>query len=113
MSKEKSFVELENQFDDAMATISSLYKLMQNADVGAEYKRETFKVIGAGGLSATRKAEKAFHTLLGLYLDETHDIKRYMAHPDKLVKLENPEKGPLVERAVSLVDRNKVKHTEQ
>jgi hypothetical protein len=107
MSNEKSFLELETQFDDAMATIFSLYELMQNADISAEYKRETFKMIGRGGFSSAKKAEKAFHTLMGLYLDEQQDIKRYMAEPDK------PEKSPLVERAVSLVDRTQTKHTKQ
>jgi hypothetical protein len=110
MSNNKSFVELENEFDDAMATIFSLYELMQNADISAEYKRDTFKMIGRGGFSSAKKAEKAFHTLMGLYIDEQQDIKRYMAQP---VESEKPEKGPLVERAVSLVDRTQIKHTKQ
>ena len=110
MSNDKSFVELETQFDDAMATIFSLYELMQNANVSAEYKRETFKMIGRGGYSSAKKAEKAFHTLMGLYLDEQQDIKRYKVKPDQAEQL---DKGPMVERAVNLVEGIKTKHTKQ
>jgi len=95
MSKEKSFVELEIQFDDAMATMSSLCELMQNAQARSDYKHETLRRIGRGGLISTRKAEKAFHELMGLYLDEQQEIKRYKLEPKK------PSSVPLISNRAS------------
>ena len=107
MSKKISFIKLENQFEDAMATVSSIYELMQNTGAGSSYTQETFRKIGHAGLSSTKKAEEAFRGLMEMYLDEQHEIKRYTVEATKL------SKDPLVERAVSLIDRAKAKHTKQ
>ena len=107
MPKKISFVDLESQFDDAMATISSLYELMQSTEVGSDYKHEMFRKIGRGGLSSAKKAEIAFHSLMELYLDEQREIKGYMAEP-KIIS-----KDPAVERALSLIERAQIKHTKQ
>ncbi len=107
MSKKMSFIKLENQFDDAMATVSSIYELMQNTGAGSSYTQETFRKIGHAGLSSTKKAEEAFRSLMEMYLDEQQEIKRYMAEPTQ------PSKDPMIERAVSLVDRAQTKHTKQ
>jgi len=109
MSKKISFVELETQFDDAIATVTSLCELMQKAEARSDYNYETIRRIGRGGLSTTKKAEKAFHDLMGLYLDEQQEIKQYTAKP-------RPKRDPndsMIERVVNLIDRTKVKHTEQ
>jgi len=138
MSKEKSFIELERQFDDAMATMSSLCELMQNAQARADYKYETLRRIGRGGLISTRKAEKAFHELMGLYLDEQQEIKRYKLKPEKppsiplinkrtnsnvpLIKntikrepiIREPMiREPMIERAIHLISSTQTKNKRQ
>ena len=107
MSNKVSFIKLENQFEDAMATVSSIYELMQNTGAGSSYTQETFRKIGHAGLSSTKKAEEAFRALMEMYLDEQQEIKRYTVEPKK------PSKDPLVERAVNLVKSTQVKHTKQ
>ncbi|MCK5308145.1 MAG: hypothetical protein KAJ73_05990 [Zetaproteobacteria bacterium] len=107
MSNKVSFIKLENQFEDAMATVSSIYELMQNTGAGSSYTQETFRKIGHAGLNSTKKAEEAFRALMELYLDEQQEIKRYTVEPKK------PSKDPMVERAVNLVKSTQVKHTKQ
>lgn len=107
MPKKISFVELETQFDDAMATITSLYELMQRAEARSDYSYETIRRIGRGGLGSTKKAEKAFHNLMGLYLDEQQEIKQYTVKPKR-----DPNDS-MIERVVNLIDRTQVKHTKQ
>ena len=107
MPKKMSFVELENQFDDAMATMSSLCELMQKAEARTDYSYETIRRIGRGGLNSTKKAEEAFHKLMGLYLDEQQEIKKYT------VETRRSSNDSMIERVVDLIDRNKVKHTKQ
>ena len=107
MSKEKSFIELEAQFDDAMATMSSLCELMENAQARSDYKYETLRRIGRGGLNSTRKAENAFHKLMELYLDEQQVLKRFTLEPKK------SSNDSMIERAANLIDRTKVKHIKQ
>jgi hypothetical protein len=107
MPKEKYFVQLENQFDDAMATISSLYELMQKAEARSDYSYETIRRIGRGGLGSTKKAEKAFHKLMGLYRNEQQEIKRYESKPKR------SSNDSMIERAANLIDRTKVTHIKQ
>ena len=62
MPKGHSFVEIEKQFDDAMATVSSLYELMWNSEVGSDFRHATIQKIGRGGLISAKQAEKALKT---------------------------------------------------
>ena len=83
MSKKVSFIKLENQFEDAMGTVSSIYELMQNTGAGSSYTQETFRKIGHAGLNSTKKAEEAFRALMELYLDEQQEKKQYTAKPKR------------------------------
>ena len=107
MAKEKSFVELKNEFDDAMATMTSIYELMLKAEARSDYTYETLRRIGRGGLSSTKKAEVAFHRLTSLYLDEQQKTKYFAAKPNR------PSNDSMIERAVTLIDRAQAKHAKQ
>ena len=120
MAKGKSFVELEAQFDDAMATVISLYELMRSAEARSDYRHDTFRRIGRGGLSSARKAERAFHDLMEMYLDEQEEIRRYIAAPKKrsqadyvVEPVKRPPTDSMVERAVNLIDRTRTQHLKQ
>lgn len=109
-----SFVELEKQFDDAMATVTSLYALMWNTEIGTDFRHETIEKIGRGGLISAKKAEKAFHDLMDLYLNEQQELKKKTAeskHSEgESVKSSN---DPLVQRAVNIIEKAKVNHVKQ
>ena len=107
MAKQRSFVELESQFDDAMATMTSIYELMLKAEARSDYKYETLRRIGRGGLSSTKKAEEAFHRLKNLYLDEQQKTKYFTAKPKR------SSNDSMIERAVTLIDRAQAKHAKQ
>ena len=95
-------MKLEKQFDEAMASISSLYELMQKAEARSDYSYETIRRIGRGGLGPTKKAEQAFHKLMELYLDEQQEIERYVNKPKRL------STDSMIERAANLIDTTKV-----
>lgn len=103
MSRSTSFVEIEKQFDDAMATVCSLYELMWNTEVGSDFRHETIEKIGRGGLISAKKAEKAFHELMDLYLNDQQEMKRLVVGAKK------SSTDPLVERAVNILEKGKVK----
>ncbi len=107
MAKKLYSTKLEKQFDEAIATISSLYELMQNAEARSDYSYETIRRIGRGGLGSTKKAERAFHNLMRLYREEQQEIKRYEAKPKSLPT------DSMIERAANLIDRTKVIHIKQ
>lgn len=114
MSKDTSFVEIEKQFEDAMATVTSLYELMWNTEIGADFRHETVEKIGRGGLISAKRAEKAFHDLMDLYLNEQQENKRIKLETGK----SEAERGksatdPLVERAVNIIEKAKVKTVKQ
>jgi hypothetical protein len=107
MAKKIYSMKLEKQFDDAIATISSLYELMQKAEARSDYSYETMRRIGRGGLGSTKKAERAFHNLMALYRDEQQEVERYEPKPKRLPT------DSMIERAANLIDRNKVIHIKQ
>jgi hypothetical protein len=114
MSKGTSFVELEKQFDDAMATVTSLYELMWNTEIGSDFGHETIEKIGRGGLISAKRAEKAFHDLMDLYLNDQQELKRKKIETKKSTsETENPPNDPLVERAVNIIEKAKVKTVKQ
>jgi len=115
MSKDTSFVELEKQFDDAMATVTSLYELMWNTEIGSDFSHDTIEKIGRGGLISAKKAEKAFHDLMDLYLNDQQELKRMMTETQKKIELETskPSSDPLVERAVNIIEKAKAKTIKQ
>lgn len=110
MSRATSAVELEKQFDDAMATVSALYELMWSAEVGSDFRHETLQKIGRGGLISAKKAETVFRELMELYFKEQQDMKRKLS----MVNVQNKTSTePLVERAVSILDKVQANHTKQ
>ena len=115
MSKDTSFVELEKQFDDAMATVTSLYELMWNTEIGSDFSHETIEKIGRGGLISAKKAEKAFHDLMDLYLNDQQELKRMTLETKKTPALETSKSSsdPLVERAVNIIEKAKSKTVKQ
>lgn len=109
-----SFVELEKQFDDAMATVTSLYALMWNTEIGTDFRHETIEKIGRGGLISAKKAEKAFHDLMDLYLNEQQELKKMTVGAKQSEgEAEKTPNDPLVERAVNIIEKTKVKHVKQ
>lgn len=109
MSRATSFVELEKQFDDAMATVTSLFELMWSSEIGADFRHETIQKIGRGGLVSAKKAEATFRELMELYFNEQQEMKR------KLSQNSQPKSSndPLVERAVSILDKAHISRTKQ
>jgi hypothetical protein len=110
MSRGTSFVELEKQFDDAMATVTALYELMWSAEIGSDFRHETIQKIGRGGLISAKKAEAVFRELMELYFNEQQEMKRKMSLSSQQKK---PASDPLVERAVSILDKAQVNRTKQ
>lgn len=78
MSEEKSYANLENQFGESMATVSSLYNLMWGVGDSDEFDPKMIQEIGRGGFAAAKNAEKAFNELLDLYLSERREVKNTM-----------------------------------
>jgi len=114
MSRSSTFVEIEKQFEDAMATVCSLYELMWNTEVGSDFRHETIEKIGRGGLLSAKKAERAFHDLMDLYLNEQHELKRMMAETKKSAITDSQIQrtaitDPLVQRAVNIIEQSKLK----
>ena len=110
MSRGTSAVELEKQFDDAMATVSALYELMWSAEIGSDFRHDTLQKIGRGGLISAKKAEAVFRKLMELYFNEQQDMKRKIS----LANAQNKTSAdPLVERAVSILDKAQANRTKQ
>ena len=115
MSRSSNFVDIEKQFEDAMATVCSLYELMWNTEVGSDFRHETIEKIGRGGLISAKKAEKAFHDLMDLYLNDQQELKRMTLETKKTPALETSKSSsdPLVERAVNIIEKAKSKTVKQ